>query len=114
MVVVGNQEISISRNRAVAEFIVIGIRHDHAEAVMGFDLADVAVKLGQQFQQCRHLAPAFAAGEFDGDLLVFQKDFSGNRKDDPTVKQGPLDAIKRLFPAEHLEKDAGIQANRHA
>jgi hypothetical protein len=46
-------KIGLSRNRAVAEFVVVWISHDHAEAVMWLNLADVAVKLGQQLQKRR-------------------------------------------------------------
>ena len=68
-------ESGLSRNRAIAEFVVIRIGHDHAEAAMWFNLADVAGKLSQQFQKRRHISPAFGAGELNCDLLVLQQDF---------------------------------------
>jgi hypothetical protein len=63
MKVFRDYEIGLRRNRAAAEFVVVWIGHDQAEAVMGFNLADVAVQLSQQFQQRRHIAPTCGAGE---------------------------------------------------
>jgi len=43
MAILSDDEISLRRNRAVAEFVVVRVGRDHAKVVMGFDPADVAV-----------------------------------------------------------------------
>jgi hypothetical protein len=56
MTVFCDHEISFSRNRAVAELVVIWVCHDDAEVVMGCDLPDGPVNLGQQFQKGHHIS----------------------------------------------------------
>jgi hypothetical protein len=114
MRVVRHDKIRLRCDGAVAEYIVIRVRGDDAKTVLRFDLTDVGVKLIEQFQQRDYLPPAFRAGKFCRDLLIFEQNVVGNRQRELAIQQRAEDLMIRLLPPEDLEKDVGVEADRHA
>ena len=109
-----DHKVRFGGNGAVAKFVVVRVGRDDVETKLRFDLADIPVKLRDQFKQRGDVAPAFRAGQFAGDFLIFEQDFGGDGQRQLSREQCAENFIERLFPSEDLQQDARVQADRHA
>jgi len=114
MRVARHDKIRCRRDGAVVKFVVVRVLRDDREPEPRFNLPDVAVQPVEQFQQGDNLPLAFRAGQFCRDFLVFEQNFVGHRQCQPAIQQGAEDRVTGLFPPEDLEKDVGVEADRHA
>lgn len=114
MVVFRDHKIRFSGDGAVAEFIIVRVIGDYSETELRLDLANVTMKLSESFQQCHNIPPAFCAGKFDCNFFVFEKDFRGNSECQTAIEQSAENRLERLIPAKNLQKDVGVEADRHA
>ena len=104
MMVLRNHEIRLGGDGAIAKFVVVRVSLNHVEAEFCFDVADVSVKLREQFQQRRDSAPAFRAGKPRDDFLVFEQNFRGNRERETAIQQGAKNRMERLPPGQKFEE----------
>jgi hypothetical protein len=114
MSIVRHDEIRLRRNCAIAELVVIWVGGDDGKTELRLNPPDVAVKLVEQVQLRFDLAPPVGAGKPHRDFRVFEQDVVGNRQRKPAIEQCAEDLMMRLPSPEDLEKDVGIEADRHA
>jgi hypothetical protein len=113
VIVLSDNILGFGSDGAIAKLIIVRVIGNYGETELGIGPVNVAVKLREQFEKCRDIAPPLRPRKPLGDFLIFEQDFGGNGKAQPAIEQRAKNRVKRLSPSEDLEKNTRIQANRH-